>query len=260
MKKTKKFFIALAAIFAATVSLTSCDNKDNKHDYSSLWSYDAESHWHDAVCEHIEQGDKESHSWTEVTTTSGTKTVCSVCGKEKKENATYEVDASAFTNAVNSIDNFTYNSVSIADDKTSRTTIYNVSNDRMKYETDATTQLWVNQNGSYMVYTLAEDKTSWNTSSQPVNTILISTTYALSSSFSNYSNFTFNSDNKSYTCETTETYGGMDIYAYYSFHFEDGKLLNAYIKTKTTQDEKTSIVTVQLTNIGTTEDFDTPSN
>ena len=34
MRKTNKFFIALAAIFAATVSLTSCDN--HKHYYSSL--------------------------------------------------------------------------------------------------------------------------------------------------------------------------------------------------------------------------------
>lgn len=155
MRKTKKFFIVLAAIFVSTVSLTSCDN--HKHDYSSLWSYDSDSHWHDAMCEHNAQEDKKSHEWTEVSTTSGTKTVSSVCGKEKKENTTYEVDKETFKNAISNIDNYTYTSFGKADDETESTTIYSVRNDKLKYESDEKTQLITkdDSNYGYLLYTLA---------------------------------------------------------------------------------------------------------
>lgn len=257
MRKTKKFFIVLAAIFVSTVSLTSCDN--HKHDYSSLWSYDSDSHWHDAMCEHNAQKDKKSHEWTEVSTTSGTKTVCSVCGKEKKENATYEVDKETFKNAISNIDNYTYTSFGKADDETESTTIYSVSNDKLKYESDEKTQIITKDDSNYLylLYTLADDKTNWTVSLETYNSISYNIEYTFSSTLDDYSDFTYNTDEHSYTYEYTDTYADINMYGYWAFYFEDGKLINALVKVN--DSEHTALAIHQLTNVGSTEDFDVPN-
>ena len=259
MRKTNNFFIALAAIFVATVSLTSCDN--HKHDYSSLWSCDSDSHWHDAMCEHNAQEDKQSHEWTEVSTTSGTKTVCSVCGKEKKENATYEVDKSTFISAISNIDNYTYTSFGKADDETESSTIYSVSNDKLKYESDEKTQIITKDdcNYSYLLYTLADGKTNWTVSLNSSNSISYDLESKFSSTLDDYSDFTYNTDEHSYTYEYTDTYEDINIYGYWAFYFEDGKLINALVKVKIYDSEHTALAIHQITNVGSTEDFDVPN-
>lgn len=49
------------------------------------------------------------------------------------------------------------------------------------------------------------------------------------------------------------------MYGYWAFYFEDGKLINALVKVKVNDSEHTALAINQLTNVGSTEDFDVPN-
>ncbi len=92
----------LVALFAATglFVLGGCDISLNKkpaeetcdHTFKSEWSYDEQSHWHDATCGHDVKGDKAAHTWDEGEITAqatcladGEKTFTCSCGATRKE-------------------------------------------------------------------------------------------------------------------------------------------------------------------------------
>lgn len=86
----KRIYVVLMIMFLLVLALAGC--KKNKHNFSSDWSFDAQSHWHD--CSHCDEvQDKADHSWNqgEVTTqpstsAKGVKTyTCTVCGATKTE-------------------------------------------------------------------------------------------------------------------------------------------------------------------------------
>lgn len=256
MRKINKFFIAIAAMFVATIGLASCD--DESHEYSTVWNSDSSSHWHDSVCEHNTKSEKSSHTWTEVSSANGTKTVCSVCGREKKENATYEVDEVAFT-AASYIDNYTIKVTTIEDgEETNSGTLYHVSKDKYLVENangkTISTEVDSNQ---YLIYSLGKDETEWSVELQSYDSI--SSRFDISSIFEGYSDFEYNSKTKSYKySESASAYGiKMDVYALVTF--ENGKLVNALYKTVVSQSGYTGIVTMQLFNVGTTEAFEIPN-
>lgn len=74
---------AVVHCYHGTRNTTSSEQKyvhiNSDHTFSDDWSYDGEHHWHDATCGHNVKGDYAEHSWT----SSGSTTVCAVCGAEK---------------------------------------------------------------------------------------------------------------------------------------------------------------------------------
>ena len=86
----KRIYVVLMIMFLLVLALAGC--KKNKHNFSSDWSFDAQSHWHD--CSHCDEvQDKADHSWNEgvvttkpSTSAKGVKTyTCTVCGATKTE-------------------------------------------------------------------------------------------------------------------------------------------------------------------------------
>ena len=81
--------ICLVFVFVA------CEQEEgHKHEYSAEWTYDEDSHWHKATCEHTEEiKDKEEHSWGEGETIKEPthdkeglkKYTCSICSAVKEE-------------------------------------------------------------------------------------------------------------------------------------------------------------------------------
>ncbi len=70
MKKALYFVLSLVI---AVACLGGCDT--HEHTFAEVWSFDAESHWHAATCEHEEKKDVAEHSFN--------GNVCSVCGYDK---------------------------------------------------------------------------------------------------------------------------------------------------------------------------------
>lgn len=256
MRKINKFFIAIAAMFVATIGLASCG--DESHKYSTVWNSDSSSHWHDSVCEHNIKSEKSSHTWTEVSSANGTKTVCSVCGREKKENATYEVDEVAFT-AASYIDNYTIKVTTIEDgEETNSGTLYRVSKDKYLVENaDGKTISTEVDSNQYLIYSLGKDETEWSVKLQSYDSI--SSVYDIFDIFDEYSAFEYNSKTKSYECSESASDYGIKIDVYSLVSFEDGKLVNALFKTVISQSGYTAIVTMQVFNVGTTEAFEIPN-
>ena len=91
--KSKKFIFSIFAVLLM-VLLASCGVDEHSHTYSEDWSKDANYHWHQATCEHLEEvSEKAEHSWDSGTITTqpteeneGVKTFsCTVCGQTKSE-------------------------------------------------------------------------------------------------------------------------------------------------------------------------------
>ena len=90
----KKVLPLLFMVLALLVVFVSCDEPKHEHSFGTEWKYDANSHWHEATCEHsTEVSDKAEHDWDEGTQTTapgygttGVKTyTCNTCGQTKTE-------------------------------------------------------------------------------------------------------------------------------------------------------------------------------
>ena len=96
MKKQKATFLIL--IFALVLTLLAgCKDEPHVHTFDEKWTYDNDSHWHKATCEHKEEkSDSAAHDLVSETIREATETqdglikvTCSVCGYSKEEPVKY---------------------------------------------------------------------------------------------------------------------------------------------------------------------------
>ncbi len=88
MKKQKATFLILI-IALVLMLLAGCKEKPHAHTFDEKWTYDNDSHWHAATCDHNVVDSKDGHNFVKEETTITCETTevtytCSVCGYEKK--------------------------------------------------------------------------------------------------------------------------------------------------------------------------------
>ncbi len=94
LKNKKTLFISLGSLCALLlliVIIVVCVNANHKHTYSTTWSNNETSHWHDATCKHDVKSDEEDHTYGEwvvvsaatETTKGSKKRTCTVCKYEE---------------------------------------------------------------------------------------------------------------------------------------------------------------------------------
>lgn len=83
----KKILLVILLIFALAAVFVACDpiepQTGHQHSFESKWTYDADSHWHKATCEHTDETlGKTSHNMIAVP--GDTRLECNICGYSKQ--------------------------------------------------------------------------------------------------------------------------------------------------------------------------------
>lgn len=96
MKRRKQALFILIFVLAIML-FVGCKDKPHTHTFEEKWTFDEESHWHAATCEHKEvKSDSATHDKVTTTIREATETedglikvTCSVCGYSKEETVKY---------------------------------------------------------------------------------------------------------------------------------------------------------------------------
>ncbi len=85
---TKKLVLILLTVLSLSICfmLVGCEEKvcPHNHKFADEWVFDATSHWHDSVCDHNAEADKEDHTLIDG--------ICYVCGYNARTSSTGEED------------------------------------------------------------------------------------------------------------------------------------------------------------------------
>lgn len=96
MKKSKQSILILIFVLALTL-LAGCKDEPHVHTFEEKWTYDKDSHWHAATCEHKEEkSDEAAHDKVTTTIREAKETedglikiTCSVCGYSEEKTVKY---------------------------------------------------------------------------------------------------------------------------------------------------------------------------